>query len=188
LRFEILSFCLLLFCETGFFTQATKPSSATSDVPAATGVYYRRGDEGWIKLERAVFADTKARGLDRYLETDGWTRLSTTLVFHGAQSAIQIHERKPTFYVREIGSVADAIIVQLATKRDRREVQISSTDAGVHNLVGFKRGEIHQASATPLSKALFTVMSEEELKPGEYLLVLGQIDTLFDFGVKPAQK
>lgn len=152
--------------------------------PAASGVYYRQGESAWATLTSAVMADTKTQGMERFLDTYGWSNLNRTIVFRGAGSAIRILDPKPTFYARGIGSVQDVLIVQLAKKKESREIQASSTAASVNNKEGFKKGSICRVTATVLAKDLFSVTPEESLKPGQYLLVFGHADTSFDFGIQ----
>ncbi len=167
--------------------QSTKSADTDLSMPEGNGVFVRSGAGGWIKLERAKTDDSKAHGMGRFLETDGLSGLNMTLEYHGTRAAIQISERRPTFHVRGIGSAKEALIVQLTRKKDSREVKIDTTEASSDNKVGFKRGEIRRVATASLSKTAFTVVPDLELKPGEYLLVLGDATAIFDFGVSPSK-
>jgi len=172
---------LILISESAAIAQI--PASP-KDLPAAAGVYYRQGEAGWISLAQAVMADTRTQGMDRFLDTYGWSNLNRTMVFRGAESAVRILDQKPTFYVRGVGTAQDVLIVQLAKKKDAREIQASSTNASVNNKEGFKRGSLYRVAATVLAKDFYSVTPEENLKPGEYLLVFGHADTAFDFRIQ----
>jgi hypothetical protein len=157
-------------------------------MPDGNGVFFREGTSGWTRLEHAKMEDSRAHGMGHFIDTNGMTRLSVTLSYSGAQAAIQISSPKPTFFVRGMGSAREALIVQVTRKKDSREAKVDSTEATFDNKMGFKRGEIHRVTTSPLSKTSFTVIPDERLKPGEYLLVLGGDDTVFDFGVSSPQK
>jgi len=179
---------MLFLPEAGALPQATKSPDAAQDIPAAPGVYCRRGESEWIRLERATMENTKTRGMERFLDTDGLSGLSVTIAYPGAQSASQLSGRKPVFYVRQTGSMQDVLIVQLARKKDSRQAQTSLSEAGVGNREGFRRGEIYRVITEALTKDCFSITPVESLRPGEYLLILGHVDTAFDFGIKPANK
>lgn len=151
--------------------------------PTATGVYYHQSEAGWITLARAIVTDTRTHGMERFLDTHGWSNLTRTIVFRGAASSVRIPDRRPTFYVRGIGSAGDVLIVELKKKEDTREVQASSANASVNNKEGFKRGSIYRVTAEPLAKDCYSVTPEEDLKPGEYLLVFSHADNAYDFGI-----
>ena len=169
-------------------SQTPKPDAPDQAMPAGNGVFFRVGAVGWTRLERPKMEDSKAHGLGHFIDTNGMTRLSVTLSYSGASAAIQISNAKPTFFVRGIGSAKEALIVQVTRKKDCREAKVDSTEATFDNKMGFKRGEIRRVTTSPLSKTSFTVTPDEGLKPGEYLLVLGGDDTVFDFGVSSPQK
>jgi hypothetical protein len=151
--------------------------------PTAAGVYYHQGEAGWTTLARPVMADTKTEGMGRFLDTYGWSNLNRTMVFQGAEAGVRIPDPRPTFYARSLGSAQDVIIVQVAKKKESREIQASSTNASVNNKEGFKRGSIYRVTATVLAKDLYSVTPEVNLKPGEYLLVFGHAETAYEFGI-----
>ncbi len=129
-------------------------------------------------------AETKTQGMEHFLDTYGWSNLNRTIVFQGAAAGIRIIEPRPTFYVRGVGSAQDVLIAQLARKKDTREIQASSTNASVNNKEGFKRGSICRVTADVLAKDFYSVTPEENLKPGEYLLVFGHAEIAFEFAVQ----
>jgi hypothetical protein len=179
---------LLCFLLVWVSASAAQTPAIPGDPPAAAGVYCRQGESGWITLARAVVADTRTQGMERFLDTHGWSNLNRTIVFRGATSSVRIPDRRPTFYVRGIGSAGDVLIAELKKKEDTREIQASSTNASVNNKEGFKRGNIYRVTAVPLAKDFFRVTPEEDLKPGEYLLVFGHADNAFDFGILSAAR
>ncbi len=174
-------FCLFLLSESAAMAQTP---AVPAGLPAAVGVYYHPGEAGWVALARPVMAATKTQGMEHFLDTYGWSNLSRTIVFQGAAAGVRIFNLKPTFYVRGVGSAQDVLIAQLTRKKDTREIQASSKQASVNNKEGFKRGSIFRVGATVLAKDFYSVTSEENLQPGEYLLVFGHADTAFDFSIQ----
>ena len=163
--------------------QAPKQIPLPSDLPAAAGVYWKQDGGQWIKLEPSVLADTKNRGMGRFLETDGLSNLKTTVVFRGAQASVRILDRRPVFHVRETGSAAHALIVRLKRKKENREAEVSSWEAGIRNQQGFNRGQIHQVVTSQPARGYYTITPVSDLEEGEYLLVLGDVDGGFDFAI-----
>ncbi len=179
---------VLILLDASALPQAKKSLDSAQDIPAPPGVYCHQGEAGWVRLERAKMENTKTRGMERFLDTDGLSGLNVTITYPGAQSATQLSSRRPVFHVQRIGSVQDVVIVQLTRNKDSRQAQTSLSDAGIGNKEGFRRGEIHRVTVEGLTEDHFTITPVESLRPGEYLLVLGHVDTAFDFGIKPAKR
>jgi hypothetical protein len=166
------------------FLQAAQPA-AMPDAPTGPGVYYRQGDGAWVRLQAAPIAEMKTKGMELFIETGGYTDLGMSIVCRGAKASLRIPVPKPTFLVREVGSPKDLILVRLTQKKDRRTFQASSSSATVENKGGFKKGDIHKMAVVPRPDNSFSVTPEEDLHPGEYLLVFGYATASFDFGIDP---
>lgn len=154
-------------------------------IPASPGVYYRQNDSRWISVPRALISNTKAKGLGLYVETGGFTNLGTDIVCPGAKASTRLVVQRPTFYIRETGHPKDAMLIRLAQKKASRTFHTSSTDATVENKEGFRKADIRKTIVTEYPDGITSVTLGEDLKPGEYLLVLGATDTSFDFGIDP---
>ncbi len=157
-------------------------------MPATPGAYYHQDQTKWIRLEPPSANRSKTKGMGMFIETAGLSNLDMTTIYRGTHAAAQIRDPRPTFYVRDVGSAKDAVIVQLTQKKDSRSVQTSSSDATVENKGGFKKTEIRRVKASVYSDNSFSVTPEDELKPGEYLLAFGNSDVTFDFGVTEGKK
>jgi len=179
--------CLIVLSAAGILPQESRPAPLAG-MPAAAGVYCLQGGAKWIKLDPALVEDSKIRSLDRLMETAGLVIVNANNAYLGAYAALELSDRRPTFYVRGVGSPKDAQIVRLTRKRDKRTVQTSSAEISVTNRGGFKRGEIQPVAVTSFSDGSFSVTPEGDLKPGEYLLAFGSAVTGFDFGISPAKK
>ena len=167
--------------------QEAKPD-APAGLPERAGVYYPQGPEKWIRLDPAFVDDSKVKGMNAYLQTEGLTGLNMDYVYLGVSAPLQLSERRPTFYVREVGAPQYGQIVQLTQRKENRTVHTASTEVSVGNRGGFKRGEIRPVTITALSDGSFSIVPVSELKPGEYLLALGTAVTGFDFGITATKK
>ena len=174
-----LGFLLLLLL------QAAKPAPA---IPASPGVYLRSGDAQWIKIEPASLADTQTRGMDLFILTDGLYSPEMTIVYRGAAAPLQLSVPRPTFYVRGIGSPGNAVMVQLTRRKDSRTVQTSASAVASDNKGGFRKKEIQSATVTAFADDAFSVTPDNDLKPGEYLLLLSLTHPGFDFGIAGPKK
>jgi len=186
---KIVSFvlCLVVGSATAILAQESRPAPPVG-MPPAAGVYCLQGGTKWIKLDPAPVEDSKIRSLDRLMQTEGLIIINTNNAYLGAYAALELSDRRPTFYVRGVGSPKDAQIVRLTRKRDKRTVQTSSAEISVTNRGGFKREEIRPVAVTSFSDGSFSVTPEVDLKPGEYLLAFGSAVTGFDFGISPGKK
>jgi hypothetical protein len=128
-------------------------------------------------------ANMKTKGVDMFLETYGLTSLDLAIDYDGARSKAQISSPRPSFYCRAAGSAKDALIIQLTTKKDRRTIRTSSGNATTANKGGFKKDAIRNVTVTEYRDGSFSVAPQQDLRPGEYLLVFGPANTGFDFGI-----
>ncbi len=164
------------------FGQVPKPEPPAG-MPQGTGVYYRQSSGKWQKLDPAYVDASKVKGMEAYLDTDGYTALNMNYEYLGVSAPLQLPETQPVFYVRGIGAPQYAQIVQLTAKKDRRTVRTVSTEVSVGNRGGFKRDQIRPVTITALSDGSYSITPVNGLKPGEYLLALGNAVTGFDFGI-----
>ncbi len=182
--------CACLLCGNGVFPQASNPPVPARNAPEAAGVYYWQPQRGWIKLDHAKVEDSRTRGMGRFMDTDGLSGIDVTESYLGARATLRIADSSPVFYVRATvpfkEALQNAIIVELTPRKTSREAHISSTIAGIGNREGYKRGEVRRVLVTQLTKDSYSLRPQQELKSGEYLLVLSQADNAFDFGVEPA--
>jgi hypothetical protein len=174
-----LGFLLLLLL------QAAKPAP---DIPASAGVYFRSGDSQWIRIEPAFLADTRTKGLELFIQTGGFYNPDMTIVYRGARAPLQIPLSRPTFYVRGIGSAQDAIIVQLTSRKDSRTLQTSASAVASDNKGGFRKKEIQSTTVTVHADDSFSITPDNDLRSGEYLLLLSLTHAGFDFGIAPPKK
>ncbi len=162
--------------------QTPKPAPPQG-MPAGPGVFYAQSSGKWTKLDPAFVDHSKVKGMDAYIDTDGYTALNMTYEYLGASAPLQLTGRQPVFYARGVGSPQYAQIVQLAKKRNSRTIRTVAQEMSVSNRGGFKRDEIRPVTVTALSDGSYSITPVNDLKPGEYLLALGSAVTGFDFGI-----
>jgi hypothetical protein len=80
------------------------------------------------------------------------------------------------------------MIILVTRKKDSRTLQSSSNAAGVDNKGGFKKRDIQSVTVTIYADNSYAVIPDADLKPGEYLLLLGFAHAGFDFGIVPAKR
>jgi hypothetical protein len=170
--------CVLVF----FFSQLAD-LSPIPDLPSAPGIYFHRKDAQWSNLQTIHLSGMKTKGLKQYMQTEGYIRFKTDFVCNGAHAPIRIADPRPVFYVRSIGSPANAMLVQFTQKKNLRLVHASPSEATIDNKIGFKREIICKVRIDAYSDKSFSITPQGNLKPGEYLLIFGNMTTGYDFGI-----
>ncbi len=169
--------------------QAPAPKPAPpSGMPAPKGVYFLQAPGKWISLDPAYVDASKIKGMDTYIETDGYTALNMEYEYLGVSAPLQLTDRKPVFFVRGVGNPQYAQLVQLTKKKENRAVKTSSTEVSIGNRGGFKQSEIRPVTITALSDGSYSIVPVNDLKPGEYLLALGSAVIGYDFGIVSEKK
>ena len=179
--------CLLLALGLEASPQAAR-ISLPPGLPTAAGVYYQKSDTQWTKVDPAPMGNSKMRGMNTFLQTEGLAGLNMSFEYWGAYAALQIPERRPVFLARGIGAAQDALIISLTPKNHNRAVQTTSSDMTAENKGGFKKKDVRKVITTACSDGSFSITPIEDLKPGEYILVFGNANGAFDFGISPAKK
>ncbi len=178
-----ITFLLMIFASAGaVLSQVPKPAPPEG-MPAGAGVFYLQSSGKWLKLDPAYVDRSKVKGLEAYVDTDGYTALNMNHEYLGVSAPLQLTEKQPVFYVRRIGSPEYAQIVHLTKKKDVRTVRTVAQEMSISNRGGFKRDEIRPVTITALSDGSYSITPVSELKPGEYLLALGSAIVGYDFGI-----
>jgi hypothetical protein len=175
----LMAFCLLLL--------QVSQSAPVPDIPSSPGVYYLQNDQKWVGLQKAAITHTKLSGRGLFVETGGYTSLGTDVICQGAKASVRINLPRPTFYIRDVGPSGDVLLIQLTKQRDSRTFHKSSGDSSVENKVGARKADIRKTAATVFPEGTFSIAPTVDLKPGEYLLVIGEADAGFDFGIDPGK-
>jgi len=165
------------------FLVQTAQAVRTPNVPEAPGVYYLQDEAAWVSLQPVVTSDAKAKGLQLFVYTEGYTDLDLHVVCPGSRALIRILVPKPVLYVRAIGSAKDVMLIRLTKKRDQRVVKTSFSNVTMTNKGGFRREDVFKLILQESPDGFFSVSPEKELPAGEYLLVLGNAVPAYDFGI-----
>ena len=152
-------------------------------IPASPGVYCLQDGRNWISLEKASITKTRADGLDLFVETGGYTNVGVESVLPGAKALTRIPEPRPVFGVREAGSSSDVTLIRLDKKKNSRAFRTSYANSTLGNKGGYNKSDIIRTAVTSNPDGAFQVKPEVDLKPGEYLLILGEPGNSFDFGI-----
>jgi hypothetical protein len=113
--------------------------------------------------------------------------------FRGAAAPIQISEKRPTFYVKELPSLTniagrsgrDLVIVRFDKKKDHRELQVTNGGNMFTFKAGLSKDRVPDIQVKTISDGIFSVTPNEDLKPGEYLLTFEAMGgNGCDFGIK----
>ena len=172
----ILSLLLVLVAQT-------EKAALPPGMPTVPGVYCRQGDLPWTKMESAAVSDMKTKGMDSFIRTDGYMNLNMTIIYAGSRAPLQITAPRPAFYVRGLGFAKDAVIAQLSRAKDSRTLQTVSSAGGVDNKLGVKKSELRSSTVTVYADDSFSIVPDEDLKPGEYILLFGNANTGYDFAI-----
>jgi hypothetical protein len=175
-----LSFLLLLL-------QGAQPASLP-EIPKSPGVYYQGSTNAWLNIARAHISRSKLTGTGLFVETGGYTNLGTDVVCEGEKAATRILETRPTLYVRGIGAAEDVQIIRLAKKKTTRTFYKSSANSTIENKIGARKSDIRRIEVNKISDDLFSLTPEVGLVSGEYLLVIGDPENSYDFGIDLKKK
>jgi hypothetical protein len=105
------------------------------------------------------------------------------VVCEGSKASTRIPVSKPIFYVRGLGPSEDVMLIRLSQKGNSRTFHISSGNANVENKEGFRKADIRKIGVSKYSEEIFSITPDSDLKSGEYLLVIGNPENSFDFGI-----
>jgi hypothetical protein len=158
---------------------ATEP---VQGLPREPGAYYK-GASGWVQLQGASSQETKTKGIIKANLVPG-SSMKFVIVYRGKEGSIEIPERMPTFYVRDLAKWGQEVdIIQLEVKKNTREVRGASM-----SMFSLKNGPEHisDAVASRLSEHVVKITPKANLKNGEYLLGIGE-GHFYDFGIKAAK-
>jgi hypothetical protein len=81
-------------------------------------------------------------------------------------------------------SERDIVIVRFDTKKDHRELQVTSGSSAFTLKSGFSKERTPEITTTHISDSEFTVIPTQDLVIGEYLLTFGGSGAMgYDFGI-----
>jgi hypothetical protein len=173
------------------YPTATASGAVPRDVQTLSAGFYYKTAQGWQKLEPISLAGGGLKHVGKMFVPGLTPQMVWT--FRGAESPIQIEDKRPTFCIKEFPEVAGIagrsehalLIVRFDKKKDHRELH--TTNGG--NVFTFKSGlskdRMLEIVTKTVSDGVFMVTPTEDLKPGEYMITLDAVGTDgYDFGVR----
>jgi hypothetical protein len=170
---------------------ATASGAGPRDVQTLSPGFYYNTAQGWQKLEPISLAGGGMKHVGKMLVPGLTPQMVWT--FRGAESPIQIEDKRPTFCIKELPELAGIagrsehalLIVRFDKKKDHRELQ--TTNGG--NVFTFKGGlskdRMPDITTKTVSDGVFMVTPSEDLKPGEYMITFDALGfDGYDFGVR----
>jgi hypothetical protein len=158
-------------------------------LPAEPGIYHK-DNTGWIRLREGFATGVKTKGMGKAMLTWGLSEMRVAQIYSGAQSSVQLSERKPIFYVRGYAvSERDVQIMRLEKKKDHRQIQIASI-AAFNPKPGYRQRDIYDAAIARIAEDVYKIMPASELEPGEYVLSLSKagFEGVYEFGITSMKK
>jgi hypothetical protein len=163
--------------------------SSAPGLPNQSGLYHR-SPAGWVALPSSLvwpplMAPRKVLAGFRHNYDFG-------IPLSALHATRQIADRQPTFHVRDFRSGERWQILQLAIKKDQRELRMVYRDTFPSEIT-FQPGTMRQVELERVADDVFTVRPNAALDPGEYLLctTVGGRPSLFqcyEFGIAETSK
>ena len=161
------------------------------DVQSLADGFYYQSSQGWKKLEPISMAGGGLKHVGKMFVPGLTPQMVWT--FHGEEAPVQIEDKRPTFCIKELPSLADVagrsgrdlIIVRLDKKKDHRELQTTSGGNMFTFKAGIGKDRLPDITTKTVSDGVFVVTPNEDLKPGEYMLTFAALgNSGYDFGIK----
>src|ERR1035441_5248699 len=185
-----ISSCMVIFLAV-VLVCAAQDTAVPQDVQSLSDGFYYKTPQGWQKLEPLSMAGGGLKHAGKMFVPGLTPQFVWT--FRGAEAPVQIENKRPTFYIKELPMLAtvagrterDLIIIRFDKKKDHRELQ--TTSGG--NMFTFKSGiskeRLSDITTKTVSDGIFTVTPNDDLKPGEYMVTFSALgNSGYDFGVE----
>jgi hypothetical protein len=170
---------------------AAQNAAVPQDAQTLADGFYYKTPQGWQKLEALSMAGGGIKHAGKMLVPGLTPQFVWT--FRGAEAPVQIGDKKPTFYIKELPMLAsttgrterDLIVIRFDKKKDHRELQ--TTNGG--NMFTFKSGiskdRMPDITTKTVADGVFMVTPNADLKPGEYMITFSALgNNGYDFGIK----
>lgn len=161
-----------------------------ASVPQSNGTFYKAGNS-WTELHQVVMSGGGTKHAAKMFVPGLTPQMVWT--FRGAEAPVQIEDRRPTFYVKQIPALdriaghseRDLSIIRFDKKKDHRELQTTNGGNMFTLKAGIGKDRLPDLTAKKLADGLFSVTPNGDLKPGEYMLTFSAMgNTGYDFGIK----
>ena len=157
------------------------------DVQTLSDGFYYQTTQGWQKLEPISMAGGGLKHVGKMF-VPGLTP-QYVWTFRGEASPVQIEDKKPTFCIKELPSLADIagrssrdlLIVRFDKKKDHRELQTTNRGNMFTFKAGLSKDRLPDITTKTIAEGVFIVTLNEDLKP-ETFSALGTSG--YDFGIR----
>jgi hypothetical protein len=188
IRQAVICMVALMFA---YLPSGTQNAVTPEDVKSLADGFYYKTNHGWQKLEVISMAGGGLKHAGKML-VPGLTP-QYVWTFRGAESPVQIEDKRPTFCVVESPVLAgiagrtdrDLLIIRFDKRKDHRELQTTSGGNMFTFKSGISKDRMPDITAKIISDGIFTITPNEDLKPDEYMLTFSALGTSgYDFGIK----
>lgn len=188
--------CSILAVLTVFAASTTAdsqnaPDGGPKDVQFLADGFYYKAQQGWDRLGPISMVGGGLKHAGKMFVPGLTPQMVWT--FRGAESPVQISERKPDFLVKELPMIAniagrserDLVIVRFDKKKDHRELQVTNGGNMFTFKAGLSKDRTPDITVKVISDGVFAITPNKELTPGEYLLTFNAMGASgYDFGIK----
>ncbi len=170
---------------------AGQDTATPQEVQSLADGFYYKTQQGWQKLEPLSMAGGGLKHAGKMFVPGLTPQFVWT--FRGAEAPVQIGDKRPTFYIKELPMLAsiagrserDLLIIRFDKKKDHRELQTTSGGNMFTFKSGISKDRMPDITTKAVSEGIFIVTLDEDLKPGEYMVTFSALgNNGYDFGVK----
>jgi hypothetical protein len=183
--------CMVFGLSASSFYYPAQNATIPEDIESLTEGFYYKTPRGWQKLEVISMAGGGLKHVGKML-VPGLTP-QYVWTFRGAESPVQIEDKRPMFCVVESPMMAgiagrtdrDLLIIRFDKKKDHRELQTTSGGNMFTFKSGISKDRMPDITTKTVADGIFVVAPTEDLKPDEYMLTFSALGTSgYDFGIK----
>src|SRR6266852_8853264 len=157
------------------------PDAVPNDIPSLSDGFYYKASQGWQKLEPLSMAGGGLKHMGKMFVPGLTPQMVWT--FRDAESPVQLTNKRPTFYVKEMPQLAniagrsgrDLLIVRFDKKKDHRELQTTSGGNMFTFKSGLSKDRMPDITTKTIADGIYAVTPTEDLKPGEYMITFSSL-------------
>jgi hypothetical protein len=149
--------------------------------PPSAGMAYKRADGSFVAMQECPLEGSKVKV--SWGAMTGLGPSSTVSVYTGLEAAVRIEERRPAFFMQNIGraTMQGAFIARLIQQQSHRVVQDSHTGAFSVEQGVPKKSRLGLVIAD-VGDGFVSVTPKDDLPDGEYIVIFPGM--CYDFGIR----
>jgi hypothetical protein len=181
----------IVFVASTLVSAGQNTTTVPQDVQALADGFYYKTPQGWQTLEPLSMAGGGLKHAGKMFVPGLTPQFVWT--FRGAESPVQIGDKRPMFYIKELPMLAaiagrterDLLIIRFDKKKDHRELQTTSGGNMFTFKAGISKERMPDITTKMVFDGIFTVTPNDDLKPGEYMITFSALgNSGYDFGIK----